>query len=517
MSAAARLISGSVASWAQIAVNLVAQIVLVPIYLNYWSVNTYGVWLAIQGIMSALSMLDMGHQNYMGYEFLRIGRQNIPALCKHLCSAVIIAVGIGIVLVLLTVVFFFTGILDFLLGASGPEEVALVNAAGIALILQATLWLANTTAPGLVVRVLFVFGYYPRLSWWAVLYAIVTAVAPLLAVVSGADLLMAAVVMAVGSLTVSAFSFVDLYRLLKKERIKFVKPSLPLGYSNFRKSLPLLGKSLFENVRQQGVRLVLAPVAGPAALAAFSTMRTGANVALQGLNTIVNPILPDLMRFLHDRDQPRSEAAFSTIWIVVVALMAPGTVILQLVMEPFFVFWTQGKITFDPFLFATLSVGVLVYAVIQPAMAVVIGNNLTKLQLWLTGIAAMVVFVVLILSVPIIGNLGAAIALLLAEIVAAVGYKIHAKRWLRQNQLAWPSRPFILAITSVVIAALSLTCIVWFSEFKWLIVGISMLLFAWNSWRYWQVLPSVALVSAKNIIRKIPGFRRLVFFVRGVI
>src|SRR5688500_18796791 len=131
MSAAARLISGSVASWAQIIANIAAQIVLVPIYLNYWSVNTYGVWLAIQGIMSALSMLDMGHQNFMGYEFLRIGRQNIPALCKHLCSAVIIAVGIGIVLVLMTVVFFFTGILDFLLGASGPEEVALVNAAGI--------------------------------------------------------------------------------------------------------------------------------------------------------------------------------------------------------------------------------------------------------------------------------------------------------------------------------------------------------------------------------------------------
>ena len=98
MSAAARLISGSVAAWAQIAVNMVAQIVLVPIYLNYWSVDTYGVWLAIQGIMSALSMLDMGHQNFMGYEFLRIGRQNIPALCKYFCSAAIIAVGIGIVL-----------------------------------------------------------------------------------------------------------------------------------------------------------------------------------------------------------------------------------------------------------------------------------------------------------------------------------------------------------------------------------------------------------------------------------
>src|SRR6187397_1087030 len=105
MSAAARLISGSVASWAQIAVNMVAQILLVPIYLKYWSVETYGVWLAIQGIMSALSMLDIGHQNFMGYEFLRIGRQNLPALCKYLWSAVIMGVGISTVQVLLTVVF----------------------------------------------------------------------------------------------------------------------------------------------------------------------------------------------------------------------------------------------------------------------------------------------------------------------------------------------------------------------------------------------------------------------------
>ncbi len=101
MSAAARLISGSVASWAQIAVTMAAQLVLVPIYLNYWSVETYGIWLAIQGIMSALSMLDMGHQNFMGYEFLRIGRHNIPALSKYLWSAMIVGILISSLQILL--------------------------------------------------------------------------------------------------------------------------------------------------------------------------------------------------------------------------------------------------------------------------------------------------------------------------------------------------------------------------------------------------------------------------------
>ena len=141
------------------------------------------------------------------------------------------------------------------------------------------------------VRVLAPFGYYPRMAWWAFLYAIMAAVAPLIAVVMGADLLMAS--RCIGCwppLAMPCFSILICSGLLKKERIKFVKPSLALGYSNFRMSLPLLGKSLFENVRQQGVRLVLAPLAGPVGLAAFSTMRTGANVALQGLNTIINPL-----------------------------------------------------------------------------------------------------------------------------------------------------------------------------------------------------------------------------------
>ena len=152
-------------------------------------------------------------------------------------------------------------------------------------------------------------------------------------------------------------------------------------------------------------------LAGPVALAAFSTMRTGANVALQGLNTIINPLLPDLMRFLHDRDQPRSEAAFSTIWIVSGSIYGTGRRNLQIFIEPFYVYWTQGKIAFDPLLFALLSLGVLVYAVVQPAMAVVIGNNLTKTTIALiAAVAGVILFAVLIVLVPIIGILGAAIA-----------------------------------------------------------------------------------------------------------
>ena len=511
MSTAARLISGSVASWAVIAVTIASQVVLVPIYLNYWSVKTYGIWLALQGIMSALSMLDLGHQNYVGYELLRLGRNNMLKLCKIFWSALIVGVMISFGQIFLTAVFSLTNILPFLIGESTVIDYDLIRSAGIALILLSVSWFLVMTVPGLIVRVLSVFGHYPRLAWWGFIYAIISAAAPLIAVVMGGDLLMASVAFTAGSLMFTCIQSVDLLRLLKREKIKFIKPSLALGYSNFLKSLPILGKSIFENVRQQGVRLVLAPLAGPIGLAAFSTMRTGANVALQGLNTIMNPLLPDLMRFLHERDQARSEAAFATIWIVVVALMAPGVVILQTFVEPFYIFWTQGKITFDPLLFATLSMGVLVYAIVQPATAVVIGNNLTRTQLVLAIIAAAIVLGVLIVLVPIIGIRGAAIALLIAEIAAAIGYKIYAERWLNQNGLRWPKQPFFLSIVAVAIAAFSLTSMILMPQYKWIILAISLLFFIWNLWRYWQVLPTVAVESARSIITRIPGIGRLFF------
>ncbi len=76
MSVASRLISGSAASWAQIAITAISQVVLVPVYLSHWSVATYGVWLAIQALISITSTFDFGHQEFLGYEFLRIGRDD---------------------------------------------------------------------------------------------------------------------------------------------------------------------------------------------------------------------------------------------------------------------------------------------------------------------------------------------------------------------------------------------------------------------------------------------------------
>ena len=509
MSVAARLISGSAASWMKIGITMISQIALVPLYLNYWSVETYGVWLAVQALIAIMTIIDMGHQTYLGYEFLKV-RNNTVELSKLLWSGASIALFIGVVQLILILIFIFSGLLGPLLDRAELQDETLIRSAGIILFLQGISWLLCNGVAGLFVRALEPFGYFPRMAWWGVFLAVLANVSPALAVVYGADLITTCLVMVSVNIIFNVFPYLDMFRLMRREKISFVRPSLKLGYKNFLLSTAVTGKLLLENARQQGVRLVLAPLAGAVGLAAFSTMRTGSNVALQGLNTITNPLMPDLMRFLHDRDQIRSESAFGTIWIIVVALMAPAVVILQAVVAPLFELWTNGRIVFDPALFSILSLGVLVYAIAQPAMAVVMGNNLMRPQLLLSGLAAVIVIGSIIVLIPVMGILGAGISLLLAEVVASFGYKYFAKKWLRENSLSWPSRSFRVSVMSVFIAGAGMGAMIYLPQFRWGFFAGTLILLGWNFYRYWKILPDLVTQRALNILRNTRGIRRFI-------
>src|SRR5690606_35817719 len=262
--------------------------------------------------------------------------------------------------IVLMQVFLAVGALPLVLGDISPEDRNLLRSASIVLTLQSITWLVCTSIVGLISRAVAPFGHWPRTAWWGFAHAIMNAAIPVTAVTLGADLLWTGVASSTGLIIYSLPVYFALFKLLGKEGVRPRKPSFKLGYRNFTKSLAIFLRLLLENLRHQGARLLISPLAGTAGLAAFSTMRTGANVALQGLNSVINPIMPDLMRFLHQRDRERSEAAFSTIWIVVVVAIAPGIVLVQTFVEPFYVLWTHGKIPFNPLLFSLLSLAVLV-------------------------------------------------------------------------------------------------------------------------------------------------------------
>ncbi|HTF19832.1 MAG TPA: hypothetical protein VK658_17290 [Chryseolinea sp.] len=500
MSTAGRLISGSAAAWSRIIITVISQVVLVPIYLTYWTPEMYGVWIAVQSLVIMLTLLDLGHHTYVGFELFRFARHDMVKFCKYLWSALLVGLLVAVFELLVIQLLVRLAVLPFLVGESESMDGELASQAGNVLMLAGVNWVATSAISGFFVRALEAFGHHARLAWWGVFHLIIANTLPAVAVVMGADLLGAGIVMTLGAIVCYIPIYYDMFRLLKRERIAFIKPSWKLGFNNFLRSTGVSGKLILENLRQQGVRLVLAPISGAVALAAFSTMRTGANVALQGLSSITSPLMPDLMRFLHQRDQIRSEAGFATIWVVVAGLISPAVIVVQALAPPLFELWTKNRIVFDPLLFSTLSLSVLIYAVAQPAIAVVVGNNLMRPQLILSGLSAAIVVLLVVILVPIFGLVGAGLALVVSESVAAVGFVYTAKSWLEKNGLTWPLNSFSKAATSVLIAAISMVSIALLPQFTVVICGVGVVLCVGNFYIYWKTLPSEVRHRFRQII-----------------
>ncbi|WP_133272257.1 hypothetical protein [Hymenobacter radiodurans] len=252
MSTVKRFLSASAASWARVGVTVVAQIALVPLYLTHWDVELYGIWLATQALASLLFTLDLGHQEFLGYEFMRIGKHNCLKLSRYLWSGIVFSIGINLFQLLLISFFLITGVISDLLGSSNILAPGIIRTVGIILIAQGIAWLIGTSISGLLFRVLAPFGYYPRMAWWNFIDAIISALTPLVAVSLGADLLTTGVVTAAVTVIFSIPKYCDLVRLMRKENIPFSYPSWHVGHVNFLLSLAVFGKISLENIRQQG-------------------------------------------------------------------------------------------------------------------------------------------------------------------------------------------------------------------------------------------------------------------------
>jgi O-antigen/teichoic acid export membrane protein len=297
-------------------------------------------------------------------------------------------------------------------------------------------------------------GNYARGASWGVLDAMVKVLGPLVVLPLGANLPTAALAFAATSITVNQLCLMDLRKLVRKKLDLGAPIEIREAIHHFARAQILSLRSGLQMLRQQGVRLILAPLTGAAELATFSTIRTGANLTLQGLNTITSPLMPELMRFLATRQQQKVEAAMVTVWFVVAVIMSPAVLLFQLVAPVLFPIWTRGKIVFDPVLFSTFSAGVLVFAAAQPAMAIIQGNNLLREQLAQSIAAATVAVGGMFLLVPRMGLLGAGVALLLAECVGLVFFTWRAFQWLRENNLRWPTRTFSIVIFSIGVGAI---------------------------------------------------------------
>ncbi|MGH9961335.1 MAG: hypothetical protein ACREBC_30120, partial [Pyrinomonadaceae bacterium] len=219
MSAVSRIISGSAASWSLLGVSLAAQILLVPVFLSHWEPSIYGLWIGISALASLIQFVDIGHHNYIGFEALRLGADSRCEIAKLYKSGVRVALWISAIELVAVTTFVCSGLHMHVLDVRGGDYIHLSLDASALLLLRTLSWLLFGNWSTVAGRVLAPFGYYPTIAWWQVAGAIVTAVAPAIAVLLGAGLLRAGVVYHLAHALYAVPAVMYVRRTIERERL----------------------------------------------------------------------------------------------------------------------------------------------------------------------------------------------------------------------------------------------------------------------------------------------------------
>jgi O-antigen/teichoic acid export membrane protein len=420
-------------------------------------------------------------------------------------SSVPFAVGLCFLEFLTILILIYSGVMNGLFDPQNAMDTHLLDENLMALIIYSFYWLIATSVSGLAGRLVTPFGYFPRFAWWGVLIATFAALTSAISVSLGANLLTTVIVLVLVDFIVNIPVFIDLWNICKKHDLIPVRPDWVLGLKIMIHSIALATSSVFDLLRQQGIRVFLSSLVGVVEMTAFSTMRTLSNVTLQGIGTITNPMMPEIMQYLRNRDQQRLVSSMGFVWLLSVIMLAPCMVLFQWIMPKIFVFWTRGKIGYDPGLFALFSMALLIFAIARPAAAILQGNNLLRKQVVISFIIGVIGVGGVVLLASTFGIKGAGFSLLLAEVVSTILNVFSAQKWLRSNGLLWPWELFNVTLASIILSSIAITMIVILPSYSVLILMISTILNSLILIPFVRYLPDVAIVMMKKTLFRYAG------------
>jgi O-antigen/teichoic acid export membrane protein len=469
-----RILSASAAAWVRLLLTALAQALLVPVYLGHWSVEQYGCWLIIQTIVSIASILSLSYQNFIGFEFLRIGNNQPDKLRLLFYSALPLVVLIALLELSVLACLMYNGLINVVFDSKHSLDPRLLHETLWSLIIYSLSWLFSSSVGGLAYRALAPYGHFPRMSWWNTLFAVVAALTSGLAVLFGADLMWTVIWTTTAGLVTNIPFYRDIWRLFRHHGLYPIRMDWKLGLRSVAHSLAIASTAVLDISRLQGVRIFLGALLGIREMAAFATMVTISNLSMQGIGAITNPVMPEIMKFLREKDSERTNATIGFVWLLAVVSLTPVLVVLQCIMPAIFHAWTRGKIAFNPVLFGLFSITLLLSSVARPSTTVLQGNNLLRVQLFIAVAKCAIAVPGILVLTRALGAIGAGASMLMAELLGTVWAMWYASTWLRERGIGFPSRLFTLALASIALATFAIALMVWLPRHSAAIVTVSL-------------------------------------------
>jgi O-antigen/teichoic acid export membrane protein len=446
-----RALESTVAGVILFALTFIQSIVFVPLFLRYWGSETYGVWLTMYSFIFLMRTFDAGHQAYVGNEFNKFFHTDKKYAQKVLGSSVRIALSLGL---LELIIYFIILTLNQHRNWVGIDPAQHQVIPGIISFL--VMWMLVGSVGGILVRIILPLGAYAQSLYLTIVIKLLESICIVLALVFQLSITVLSISISISWFVYASFLLYYIKNLMPDFYPWWKNGSWKLGFSNLIKSSALTANNFVEQFNTSGTLIAISNFVGVAKVPVFSTVRTIANVFTQASTIILNPLVPDLIKFYSTKEYDKIKDIIVTNWFIGTIFINLPLMVLTPFMPTLFNWWTNGEIEFNMGLYLTLSFSVALINYGKIFVLLITCLN----ELWAISVITITRFVVLIaLAIFILrwyGLTQIGWAFIAAEMLASVLIPIFFSLKLEGlKNLVISSREFILPSLSIIILGFS--------------------------------------------------------------
>lgn len=477
-----RVVTGSLLAGVSFVLTMLQTLVQVPILLRFWSPDEFGMWMAVLAATSLVTRLDIGHQNFVGNLLNRYWVEDRVRLRAVFASGVLAALAVAAVELVAGIILLVFGKAEWL---SGPMPESGRNDFRIAFFAYLLFWVAQGSVGGILSRLYQPAGMFARSQVIAIFYYLAGFLALIVSAALGASIAGAML----AQVSVWTLSNVMMFWDIKRQFPEFFPwwrgGALGLAWKNFRASLVLTVNGVVEQLGSSGLVLLVMGMMAPVEVAVFTTIRTVANTALQGVSVILFPVVPDVVRYHVCGEPAKLASVFALVWCVAGSVVGLGFSAGAPWIQPLYGIWTRHALPFSPVLFVVVVVAVGFRQWAMPFQTYLHGVNFLAPQT-----LAIVLRTVATLAVAwgLLGTWGIAAAgagLLAGEILAAAVYYLAADLSLRKMGGGLSAAPAILSLGQMAAMTAGLSLSLAFPFHAYAIAGGAAVVVAACGWLQW--------------------------------
>ncbi|MFX0208320.1 MAG: hypothetical protein ACFFDT_20215 [Candidatus Hodarchaeota archaeon] len=338
-----RLTLGSIAVFMGQGINILGQILVVPLFLWAWGPQLYGEWLALYAVVAYFSLLDFGMQAYV------INRLNqcysVGQLKDYSCilhSALVLYLSVAIVAVSLTTAALSLAPVEQWLNFKLMDH----QISAIVAIFLAT-QIIFAIPQGLIIGLYRTLGEFPRGATIRNLRQGCTLGFVALVLLFGGNVIHVAAIQLIPPLGAVAFALRDL-------KNRHPELNIGLAQSHWKMAITFLAPSLLFFLIQisnalilQGSIIVVSVFAGSPYVAVFAIHRTLTNLIRQIVGSLNNALWPELTTLEATDNYSLLRVVHRSFVKISFGICVIAGIWLHFVGKDIMSLWTLGRITFD--------------------------------------------------------------------------------------------------------------------------------------------------------------------------